>query len=131
MGNLHAIGESVHITSDETVTWNQIYGAIAAALGVELYAVHVASEFLDACSDEDFRGGLIGDKANSVVFDNSKLKRLVPDFVATVRVDQGIGQVVDHILAHPEYQKEDAEFDAWCDRVVAALEEAKAKVRGK
>ncbi|MBC7960781.1 MAG: SDR family oxidoreductase, partial [Vallitaleaceae bacterium] len=77
MGNIHAIGESVHITSNESVTWNQIYQIIADALNVKLNAVHVASEFLAACSSYDFVGGLIGDKANTVVFDNSKLKRLV------------------------------------------------------
>ncbi|WP_138495665.1 SDR family oxidoreductase [Paenibacillus pinistramenti] len=128
MGNLHAIGESVHITSDESVTWNQIYQTIADALGVELKAVHVSSEFLAACSTEDYLGGLIGDKANTVVFDNSKLKRLVPEFVATTRVDQGIKQTVDYILAHPEFQVEDEAFDSWCDKVIGALDEALAKI---
>ena len=121
MGNIHAIGESVHITSDESLTWNQIYQSIADALGVKLNAIHVSSEFLDACSKEDYRGGLLGDKANSVVFDNSKLKRLVPDFVATTRFDQGIKQTVEYIVAHPELQTPDEEFDDWCDRVVDAL----------
>lgn len=124
MGNIHAIGESVHITSDETVTWNQIYEMIADALGVKLNAVHVSSEFLAACGSDDLRGGLLGDKANSVVFDNSKLKRLVPEFVATTRLDQGMKQTVKHILAHPELQVEDPEFDAWCDKVIGALENA-------
>jgi nucleoside-diphosphate-sugar epimerase len=129
MGNIHAIGESVHITSDETVTWNQIYEVIADALGVKLHAVHVSSAFLDACSNQDFRGGLLGDKANSVVFDNAKLKRLVPEFVATTRLDQGIKQTVNHILAHPELQVEDKEFDVWCDKVVDALHAAVVKVK--
>jgi nucleoside-diphosphate-sugar epimerase len=124
MGNIHAIGESVHITSDETVTWNQIYQVIAEALGVKLNAVHVSSQFLDACSKEDYRGGLLGDKANSVVFDNSKLKRLVPEFVATTRFDQGVRQTVEYILAHPEHQTEDKEFDIWCDKVIRSLNAA-------
>lgn len=124
MGNLHAIGESVQITSDESLTWNQIYQAIADALGVKLNAIHVSSEFLDACSKEDYRGGLLGDKANTVVFDNAKLKRLVPDFVATTRFDQGIKQTVEYIAAHPELQTPDEEFDHWCDRVVDALNTA-------
>ncbi|MDQ0918426.1 SDR family oxidoreductase [Paenibacillus sp. V4I5] len=123
MGNIHAIGESVHITSDETVTWNQIYEVIADALGVKLKAVHVSSEFLAACS-KDYRGGLLGDKANSVVFDNSKLKRLVPEFVANTRFDQGIRQTIAYILAHPEHQTEDKEFDHWCDKVIHALDAA-------
>ncbi|RCX17753.1 nucleoside-diphosphate-sugar epimerase [Fontibacillus phaseoli] len=124
MGNIHAIGESVHITSDESVTWNQIYEVIADALGVKLHAVHVSSEFLAACSKEDLRGGLLGDKANTVVFDNAKLKRLVPGFVATTRVDQGIKQTIHYIRTHPEHQVEDPEFDAWCDKVIGALETA-------
>ncbi|SFB56472.1 Nucleoside-diphosphate-sugar epimerase [Cohnella sp. OV330] len=129
MGNLHAIGESVQITSDESLTWNQIYAAIADALGVPLRAVHAPSEFLAACSREDFTGGLIGDKANSVVFDNAKLKRLVPGFAAETRFDQGIKRTVAHILAHPELQREDPAFDGWCDQVVAALDEAASSVR--
>lgn len=129
MGNLHAIGESVQITSDESLTWNQIYAAIADALGVPLRAVHAPSEFLAACSREDFTGGLIGDKANSVVFDNAKLKRLVPGFTAQIRFDQGIKRTVAHILAHPELQREDPAFDDWCDKVVAALDEAASAVR--
>ncbi|EFM08588.1 NAD-dependent epimerase/dehydratase [Paenibacillus curdlanolyticus YK9] len=129
MGNLHAIGESVQITSDETVTWNQVYESIASALGVKLNAVHVASAFLDACSTEDYRGGLLGDKANSVVFDNSKLKRLVPAFVATTRFDQGVKQTIDYVLAHPEHQIEDEAFDRWCDKVIAVLEDAVARIK--
>ncbi|WP_416296898.1 SDR family oxidoreductase [Paenibacillus illinoisensis] len=129
MGNIHAIGESVHITSDESVTWNQIYEIIAGVLGVKLNAVHVPSEFLAACSDQDLRGGLLGDKANTVVFDNSKLKRLVPEFVATTRADQGIRKTIHYMLDHPELQTEDPEFDAWCDKVVGALDEALKKIR--
>lgn len=124
MGNIHAIGESVHITSDETVTWNQIYEIIADALSVKLNAVHVPSSFLAKCTHKDLSDGLLGDKANSVVFDNAKLKRLVPEFVATTRLDQGIKQTIEHILAHPELQIEDEEFDVWCDKVVGALEVA-------
>ena len=129
MGNIHAIGEAVQITSDESVTWNQIYQIIADALHVKLNAVHVASEFLDACSDYDFAGSLLGDKANTVVFDNSKLKRLIPGFTATVRADQGIRSTIEYVLSHPECQVEDPEFDDWCDRVIEALEEAKRKIR--
>ena len=130
MGNIHAIGESVQITSDESVTWNQIYEIIADALGVKLNVVHVPSEFLAACSyGVDYRGGLLGDKAHSVVFDNSKLKRLVPDFVATVRFDQGVKQTVAYILSHPECQAEDPAFDAWCDKVIAAWDSAAQAVK--
>ena len=129
IGNIHAIGEAFHITSDESVTWDQIYSIIADELGVELKAVHVPSEFLVAVSSYDFEGSLIGDKANTVVFDNSKIKRAVPDFTATVRADRGIRQTVRNVLQHPELQTADPEFDAWCDRVIAALENAKQVLR--
>ncbi len=128
VGNIHAIGESFHITSDESVTWNQIYSVIADALGVELKPYYVPSWFLTETSDYDFEGSLIGDKANSVVFDNSKLKRAVPDFAATVRVDTGIKNTVKNIMQHKEFQIEDPEFDAWCDRVISALEKAKSEI---
>ena len=131
MGNRHAIGEAFQITGDETLTWDQIYATIADALGVELKAVHVSSEFLAAAGEKmgyDFEGGLIGDKAVSVVFDNRKLKRAVPDMQTTVRFDQGVRIALDYILAHPEEcQKEDPEFDAWCDKVIDVMEKAKAE----
>ena len=124
MGNIHAIGEAVQITSDESVTWNQIYAVIADAMGMPLNAIHVSSEFLAACSNYDFTGSLIGDKANTVVFDNTKLKRLVPGFTATVREDQGIRSTISSVLSHPECQKEDPAFDAWCDKVAEVLQKA-------
>jgi nucleoside-diphosphate-sugar epimerase len=124
MGNIHAIGEAVQITSDESLTWNQIYQAIAGALGVPLKAVHISSEFLDMAGPYDFRGSLTGDKANSLVFDNTKLKRLVPDFRALVRFDQGVRETIAYVLAHRECQKDDPEFDVWCDRIIAAREKA-------
>ena len=130
IGNIHAIGESVQITSDESLTWNQIYQIIADALGVKLNAVHVSSEFLDSCSPYDFAGSLLGDKANTVVFDNRKLKRLVPEFTAAIRADQGIRETVAYVLSHPECQKEDPFFDNWCDQVVSALDQAARTVRG-
>jgi nucleoside-diphosphate-sugar epimerase len=128
MGNAHAIGETFQITSDEVLTWNQIYEEIAKRLGVTLKPYHVSSEFLAAVSDYDFTGSLIGDKACSVHFDNSKLKRAVPGFCATTRFDQGLEKALEYILQHPECQQEDPEFDAWCDRVIEVLEEAKKKI---
>lgn len=126
LGNIHAIGETVHITSDETVTWNQIYAILADALGCpDFKSVHISSEFLAACGKQyDMEGALLGDKANSVVFDNTKLKQLVPGFTAVKRADQGIRETVRYILSHPECQVEDPEFDIWCDKVIAAREAA-------
>ena len=133
MGNSQAIGEDFQITGDETLTWNQIYDIIAVALGIEVHVVHVASDFLvDAGKPYgfDFEGSLIGDKSVSVVFDNTKLKRLVPEMKTTVPFEKGICTAIDYIMTHPEEcQKEDAEFDAWCDRVIAALEKAEEEVK--
>ncbi len=128
MGNIHAIGEAYQITTDETLTWNQIYKCIADALGVELKPYYVPSDFLHSVSNYDFRGSLIGDKANSVVFDNAKLKRAVPDFVPTMRFDMGVKKTIEYVLSHKECQVEDEEFDAWCDRVIVAMENAKKEI---
>ena len=125
IGNPKAIGEAFHITTDESLSWNEIYQAIADALGVELHPYYVASETLAAISDYDFTGSLIGDKSNSVVFDNSKVKSLVPDFKATVSAREGIASTVKYVLEHPEYQNEDPEFDAWCDKVITKLDKFK------
>ncbi|MBO4901960.1 MAG: SDR family oxidoreductase [Lachnospiraceae bacterium] len=130
MGNRHAIGEAFQITGDETLTWDQIYQTIADALQVELHAYHVSSEYLSALGDPygfDFEGSLLGDKAVSVVFDNSKLKRVVPDMQTRVRFDQGVRIALDYVLSHPECQVEDPEFDEWCDRVIETLEEGKRR----
>lgn len=129
MGNVHVIGDAFHITSDERLTWNQIYMIIADALGVELKAVHVPSEFIAACSPTDQLGNLIGDKANNAIFDNTKLKRFVPDFAATTRFDQGVRKTIANILNHPELQKPDPAYDDWCDRVIAAMDAALDAVR--
>ena len=128
MGNIHAIGEAYQITSDESLTWNQIYKIIADCLGVEFKPYYVPSDFLHAVGKYDFAGGLIGDKANSVVFDNAKVKRAVPGFTATVRLDMGMKQTVEYVLSHKECQVEDPEFDAWCDKVIAAMENAKKEI---
>ena len=129
MGNAHAIGESFQITSDETLTWNQIYEAIAEALDVDFIPYYVSSEFLASVSDYDYYGSLLGDKSNSVVFDNSKIKRIVPGFECTVRFDQGVRKAIDYCLSHPECQIPDPEFDDFCDRVIEELEEAKDRLR--
>lgn len=129
MGNRHAIGEAFQITSDETLTWNQIYETIADALGVELNAYHVASEFLAAVGEKfDYTGSLIGDKSNSVVFDNRKIKAIVPQMTTFTPFHEGVRIALDYVLSHKELQVEDQEFDAWCDRVISAQEDAKTAV---
>ena len=122
MVNPHAIGNAFHITTDESMTWNQIYQTIADALGKPLNALHVASDFLARHGENyDFRGELLGDKAATVVFDNSKIKRLVPDFICTTSMADGLRQAVQYMLSHPETQTPDPEFDSWCDRIADAM----------
>ena len=121
MGNIHAIGEAIQITSDESVTWNQIYQCVANTLSVELKPVYVSSTYLAKHAYFDLGSGLLGDKAHSVVFDCSKLKSLVPDFVATKRADQGIRETIEYVLAHPECQIEDPDFDKWCDNIIERM----------
>ena len=104
---------------------------IADALGVELKAYHVASDYLSAVGDKygyDFEGSLTGDKSVSVVFDNSKLKRIVPQMTTTIPFNRGVRIALDYVLSHPELQVEDPEFDEWCDKVIERLEESKKDI---
>lgn len=133
MGNRHAIGEAFQITGDETLTWDQIYKTIADALGVELKAYHVASDFLSAVGKSygyDFTGSLIGDKSVSVVFDNSKLKKLVPGMATNVPFHKGVRIALDYVKSHPGEYEEDPDFDLFCDRIIEALDEARRKLLG-
>ncbi len=129
LGNPKAIGEAYQIMSDEQLTWTQIYQCVADALGVEFKPYYVASEFLAAVAPKewDFEGNLTGDKSVTVVFDCSKLKRAVPGFQATTRFHEGVRKSIAYLMSHPELQIEEPEFDEWCDRVIAAQEEAKKK----
>ena len=132
LGNPHAIGEAFQIMSDETLTWDQIYGTVAACLGVPYRPYHISSDFLRAVAPAhyDVTGNLIGDKALSVVFDCTKLKRAVPGYQATTRFDEGVRRCIAHLLSHPELQVEDPDFDAWCERVIKAQEQAKSSLKG-
>ena len=132
LNNVHAIGETFHITSDEIVTWNQMFEVAADELGVEAKLVHVSSEFLaEVDQNEKLFGTLIGDKAYSVIFDNTKLKRAVPGFSCKVRMDQGIRETIRFIMSHQELYRPDPAFDAWCDAIIEAREEAIRSVKSK
>ena len=127
LGNAKAIGEAFQIMSDESLTWNQIYQAVADALGVPFKPYYVSSAFLASVAPEEYdvEGNLLGDKAATVVFDCSKVKRAVPGYQACVRFEEGVRRCVAYVMSHPECQQEDAAFDEWCDRVIAAQEKAK------
>ena len=130
LGNPKAIGEAFQIMSDEQLTWNQIYQSVDNALGATFKPYYVASEFLAAVAPKayDFTGNLLGDKSVTVVFDCTKLKRAVPGFCATTRFDEGVRRCIAYLQDHPELQETDPEFDAWCDRVIETLEQAKQKI---
>jgi nucleoside-diphosphate-sugar epimerase len=122
------VGEAFHITTDEAPTWNQIYEWTAGACGGRLNAARISSEFLMAF-DPHLEGSLTGDKANSVVFDNSKLKRFVPGWKAKVSYAEGIRRTVEWLSADPSRQAVDAATNEKWDRIIAAHEEGKAKAR--
>jgi nucleoside-diphosphate-sugar epimerase len=123
LGHQGAIGHAFHITSDEVLTWNQIYEAVAHAAGVsQPRLVHIASDFIVACLPQ-FAGGLLGDKSHSSVFDNAKIKRFVPDFVATTRFRDGMIQSVKWFDADPARQEVDDDANAAWDRLIAGYEQ--------
>ena len=116
-GHPGAIGPAVHITSDEVLTWDAIVRAIADAAGVEVELLHVPSDFLVA-ADPDNLGSLIGDKSNSVVFDNSLIRALVPAFAPKVPFAQGMRESVAWFDADPARQAVDEQAQATWRRVV-------------
>ncbi len=124
MGNSHAIGDAFHITSDEWLNWNQIYEIFAHAAGVtnpEL--VHIPSELINAY-DANLGAGLLGDKAASMIFDNSKVKRLVPDFVCTTPFSRGAEEVMKWHDADPARQALDPRMDQLFERMIADYRKA-------
>jgi len=121
LGHQQAIGNAFHITTDEVLTWDQHYAAVAAAIGVKADIVHIASDFIAACLP-DMRGSLLGDKTVSVVFDNSKIKRFVPDFCATTPFARGVGQAVAWFEADPARQRIDTAADQQWDRLIEAYQ---------
>lgn len=120
LGNPHAIGEAFHITSEEWLSWNQIYTLIAEAAGVTPQLVHVSSELI-AAFDPVLGPGLLGDKSHSMIFDNSKIRRLVPDFQPRIPFWQGAREIIAWYDAHPKFQQIDLTFDALQDRIITAI----------
>jgi nucleoside-diphosphate-sugar epimerase len=120
-GRQQAIGQAFHITSDEAMSWDQHYKALAAALGVEPRLVHISSDFLAACDPQQL-GELTGDKSSSVVFDTSKIKRLVPEFRCTTPYAEGIRRSVAWFQADPARQTIDTAADALWDKILTGYE---------
>lgn len=123
LGNPHALGNAFQITSDELLSWNQIYETLAAALGVTPRLVHVPSEMI-AAYDKIWGDSLLGDKSHSMIFDNTRVKRLVPDFACAVPFARGAEEIVAWYNADPARRTVDPYFDALLDRLIAAMQSA-------
>ena len=123
LGNRQSIGHSFHITSDELLTWNQIYEMMAAAAGVELKAVHLPSRFIckvaEGMGEPWMWGNLLGDKANSAIFDNTKIKRFVPGYVATIPFSEGIKRTIDWFDEEPSRIRIDETNNRLMDQLIS------------
>ena len=119
LGHARAIGDAVHITSDEWLSWNQIFSLMARAARTEAKIVHVPSDVI-AAYDANWGAGLLGDKSHSMIFDNTKIKRLVPDFECRIPFSRGAEEIVAWYDADPARRKINEEFNKTCDKILAA-----------
>jgi nucleoside-diphosphate-sugar epimerase len=124
LGNQHTLGEIYHITSDEAMTWDNIYHTIGGILGVEPKLIHIPSDFINKVSPS-IGAGLLGDKAYSTKFDNTKIKNLVPGFEAVIPFHEGIKRSLDWIEKHPEAKIIDEAKNQEINRILEAWSERK------
>lgn len=118
IGNPKAIGEGFTLTSEETVTWNRIYEILAKACGGVFKPCYIPSDII-SMTKKTAHDELLGDKSNSLFFDNAKLREAVPGFRCEISVEEGLTDTVKHLLATPSLCTEDPAFDDWSDRMVA------------
>lgn len=123
LGNSQAVGHSFHITSEEVLSWNQIYATVAEAAGAEARIVHLPSDFI-AAQEPELAGTLLGDKAHSVLFDNTKIKSFVPGYRARIPFREGIRRTLAWFEASPDRMRSTGETDRLLDRLIAAFERA-------
>jgi nucleoside-diphosphate-sugar epimerase len=129
LGKEAALGQAFHITSDEALTWDQIFKMTADAAGVKApNFVHIASDFIIACAPA-FQGTLLGDKSNSALFDNTKIRRVVPEFETRTRFRQGIAQTLASFNADPARQAIDVATNQEQDRILAAYQRGLDAIR--
>lgn len=121
LGHPQALGHAFHITSDEVLTWNQIYQTIAEALGVEANLVHIASDFIARVAPAQ-RGSLLGDKTWSAIFDNSKIKAFVPGYRAVIPFRAGIRRTLAWFAADEKRRRVDPAVNAEMDSILAAYD---------
>ena len=120
-GKKKAIGEAYHITSDELLTWNQIYQMLADELGVQLNAIHIPSDFI-AKYNPEHGAGLLGDKSHSVIFDNAKIKKLVPGFNCKIPFSEGVKEIISWYKNNQEWQLVNEEINKSIDEIIGAYE---------
>jgi nucleoside-diphosphate-sugar epimerase len=118
LGSSRTVGEAFHITSEEVPTWNQITTILAHAAGAEPKIVHVPSDVI-AAADPNWGDALLGDNAHSMIFDNSKLRSVVPDYVATITLEQAAPEIIAWHDQDPSRQTVDADLDALMDKLSA------------
>ena len=126
LGHRQAIGHAFHITGEEAMTWDQFYRITAQAAGVEAQIVHIPSDFIGACLPDEL-GGLTGDKSVSAIFDNTKIKRFVPGYCATLPFAQGIQRTIDWFDADPRRKQIDEAANASWDKIIDAYEDGLAE----
>ncbi|MCK4961095.1 MAG: SDR family oxidoreductase [Anaerolineales bacterium] len=123
LGNSHAIGEVFHITSDDLLTWNQIFAIVAQAAGTKARIVHIPSDLI-AAFDSEWGASLLGDKSHSMIFDNTKIKRVVPGYAATIPFARGAEEIIAWYDADPSRQVVDEELNRSMDEIIALYEAA-------
>jgi nucleoside-diphosphate-sugar epimerase len=127
LGSSSAIGQAYHITSDELLTWNQIFEILAAAAGTKPRIVHVPSDTI-ASFDPQWGAGLLGDKTHSVIFDNSKIKSIAPDFAATIPFADGAKEIISWFDSNPSHRIVDEQTDRLIDKIIAAFERCSSTI---
>ena len=123
LGRDDAVGETFHITSDEWLTWDRIHHILARAADTTADIVHVPSEVIHRY-DREWGESLLGDKTHSMIFDNSKIKRFVPDFVATIPFSRGAEEIIAWYDADPSRKTVDKGLDRTMDRIIANWQRA-------
>jgi len=123
LGNDQAVGEAFQITSDQVLSWDQIYLEAYQALGLAPNVIHIPSDLIAKYWPHAL-GSLVGDKSNSVVFDNSKIKSFVPAFTCDVDWATGLRRALAWFESHPEYQTLDSELNSLWDKLIADYERA-------
>lgn len=128
IGNEKCYGEDFNITTDEIYNWNIIYKFLGEALDKEVKVIHIPTDILTLSKKYDYKMSIEGDKQYSVIFDNSKLKKAVPDFKCEISINEGIKRYLKYMENNPSLKKEEPDFDEWCEKVIEKYTELKNSI---